>query len=237
MENIVLLTAAGKSSRMHQEIPKQFIHVHNKPIIIYTMEVFERNPLIDAIAVVTLESWKDFIHVYAKQFNITKLKWIVSGGSTGQESIYNGLQAIKKDCALSDVVLVHDGNRPLVSDDIISDSLSVFRKHGSAVAAIPCVEAVFKSIDKKSSSISIPREELFRTQTPHTYTLEKLLWAHNIAKERGIVNTAASCTLMQSLGETIWLSKGSEKNIKLTTVDDIDIFMALLAAKRSNWLK
>ncbi len=235
--NIALLTAAGSGSRMHQDIPKQFIHIDNKPIIIYTMEAFQRNPQIDAIIVITLDSWKDFIWAYAKQFDITKLKWVVTGGETGQESIYNGLKTLEKECAGSDVVLVHDGNRPLISDDIIADSLSVFKKHGSAVAAIPCVEAVFKSADGCSSNVSIPREELLRTQTPHTYTLEKLLWAHREAGKRALVNTTASCTLMQMLGETVWFSKGSEKNIKLTTVDDIDIFQTYLEKKPPAWIK
>ena len=235
--NIALLTAAGSGSRMHQDIPKQFLHIDNKPIILYTMEAFQRNPQIDAILVVTLDTWKDFVWTYAKQFGITKLRWVVSGGVTGQESIFNCLKALAYDCDPTDVVLVHDGNRPMVSDDIIADSLSTFRKYGSAVAAIPCMEAVFKSVDGQSSDISIPREELFRTQTPHTYTLEKLLWAHAEAEKKKIKNTAASCTLMQALGERVYLSKGSEKNFKLTTLDDIDIFLAFLHDPGMAWLK
>lgn len=235
--NIALLTAAGSGSRMHQDIPKQFLHVDNKPIIIYTMQAFENNPQIDAIIVVTMDSWKDFIWAYARQFNITKLRWVVSGGATGQESIHNGLMALKEMCEPTDVVLVHDGNRPLITNDIIADSLSTFSKYGSAVAAIPCTEAVFKSADGLSSTISIPREQLFRTQTPHTYTLGKLLWAHKQAAERNITNTTASCTLMQALGETVYLSKGSEKNFKLTTTDDLDIFRAFLNNGELTWLK
>lgn len=235
--NIALLTAAGSGTRMHQDIPKQFIHVENKPIIIYTMEAFQNNPQIDAIIVVTLDTWKDFIWAYAKQFNITKLKWVVSGGLTGQESIRNGLIQLQQDCSPDDVVMIHDGNRPLISEDVIADSLSTFKTYGSAVAAIPCVEAVFKSGDGLASTISIPREELFRTQTPHTYTLGKLLWAHEEAAAQGIENTTATCTLMQALGETIYLSKGSEKNFKLTTIDDFDIFRAFLNDKRITWMK
>lgn len=235
--NIALLTAAGSGSRMHQDIPKQFLHVDNKPIIIYTMQAFENNPQIDAIVVVTMDSWKDFIWAYAKQFNITKLRWVVSGGATGQESIHNGLMALKETCEPTDVVLVHDGNRPLITNDIIADSLSTFSKYGSAVAAIPCTEAVFKSADSLSYTISIPREQLFRTQTPHTYTLGKLLWAHEQAAERNITNTTASCTLMQALGETVYLSQGSEKNFKLTTTDDLDIFRAFLNNGELAWLK
>ena len=126
----------------------------------------------------------------------------------------------------------------MVSSEIISNSLATFKKHGSAVAAIPCVEAVFRSSDDGiSSTVSIPREQLFRTQTPHTYTLGKLLWAHDEAKKRNITETAASCTLMQSLGEVVYFSQGSEENLKITTVDDIMIFKALLNTKKDNWLK
>lgn len=235
--NIALLTAAGVGTRMHQNIPKQFLHVENKPVIIYTMEAFQNNSQIDAIIVITLNTWKDFVWTYAKQFNITKLKWVVSGGTTGQESIKNGLVELSKHCEPSDVVLIHDGNRPLISDDIISDSLSTFRAHGSAVAAVPCVEAVFKSSDGCFSDTMIPREELYRTQTPHTYTLGKLLWAHAQADEQGIGNTAATCALMQQLGETVYFSCGSEKNLKVTTLDDLEIFHALLGGRNDSWLK
>lgn len=159
------------------------------------------------------------------------------GSRMGQDSIRNGLEAIAKDCPRDTIVMIHDGNRPMVDNNIISDSLAVFKKHGSAVAVIPCTEAIFRSEDGKTSNISIPREALQRTQTPHTYTLEKLLWAHEQAKEKGITNTAASCTLMHALGETVYFSRGSEKNFKLTTLDDLEIFNAFLAAEKNHWLK
>ena len=160
--NIVVLTAAGSGTRMHQDIPKQFIHVDNKPIIVYTMEAFENHPSIDAIVVVTLESWKEVLYAYAKQFNISKLKIVVDGGSTGQESIYNGLKAAEKVYGTDgNTIIIHDGNRPLVSNEIISDALATYKQWGSAVAAIPCVEAVFSSEDGIHAKNSIPREELF----------------------------------------------------------------------------
>lgn len=235
--NIALLTASGTGSRMGQDIPKQFLHVKDKPVIIYTLERFQNNPQVDAIVLVTLPNWFGFVWAYAKQFGITKLKWVVAGGATGQESIYNGLVAVAEECPMDSVIMIHDGNRPMVDNNMINDSLAVFKKHGSAVAVIPCTEAVFKSADGADSNVSIPREELWRTQAPHTYTLEKLLWAHGEAKKRGITGTAASCTLMYALGETVYFSRGSEKNIKLTTLDDMEIFNALLAAEKSNWLK
>lgn len=226
--NIALLTAAGSGTRMHSEIPKQFMHINNKPVILYTMEAFQKNISIDAIIVVTLESWKEVIWAYAKEYGITKLKWVVAGGETGQESIYKGLIALKEECSSQDVVMIHDGNRPMISDEIIEDSLSVFREKGGAIAAIPCIEAIYKSKDGESSKTSLDRQEMYRTQTPHTYTLEKLLWAHEQAKIRNIENTTATCVLMSELGEEVFFSNGSEKNLKLTSKDDIDIFSALL---------
>ncbi len=235
--NIALLTAAGMGTRMKQDIPKQFIHVDNKPVIIYTMEAFQRHPSIDAIIVVTLDSWKEVLSAYAKQFNITKLKWIVSGGKTGQESIYKGLMKLKKECSEDDVVLIHDGNRPLVSSEIISDSLSVYKKHGNAVAVIPCVEVVFESDNKEKSMVSLDRDKLFRTQTPHTYTLKDIISYHEQAKEKGISGTAASPVLLKELGHESYFSKGSEENLKITTLDDLKIFKALLATTQDSWIK
>lgn len=235
---VALLTAAGTGSRMGQDIPKQFMHVENKPIIIHTMEAFQNHPGIEAIMVVTLPSWIDVLKAYANQFNITKLKWVIAGGSTGQESIKNGLMKLRGELNEDDIIMVHDGNRCMVSSEIISNSLAIFKARGSAVAAVPCVEAVFRSGDDGvSSTVSIPREQLFRTQTPHTYTLGKLMWAHEEAEKRNIKNTAASCTLMQELGEIVYFSKGSEENIKITTVDDMMIFKALLHTKKDSWLK
>ncbi len=226
--NIALLTAAGTGTRMHTEIPKQFLHIRNKPVILYTMEAFQKHPQIDSILVVTLDAWKEMIWAYARQYGVTKLKWVVEGGSNGQESIRKGLQMLEKECGLEDAIMVHDGNRPLVSDEIISDSIAVYHSRGSAVAAIPCIEAIYRSSDGERSSLSFDRRELYRTQTPHTYSLGKLLWAHRQAEKKQIRNTTATCTLMTLLGEEVYFSGGSEKNLKLTTAEDVEIFEALL---------
>lgn len=236
--NVALLTAAGSGTRMHQDIPKQFIHVDNKPVIIHTLEAFQKHPSIDAIMVVTLDSWTDVLWAYAKQFNISKLKWVIPGGKTGQESIFNGLNTLSREVNVdSTIVMIHDGNRPLISSEIISDSLATFRKYGSAVAVIPCTEVVFESENGYSSCVSTEREKLFRTQTPHTYKLEEILAAHKEAKEKGIENTAASCMLMKELGKMTYFSKGSEENLKITTLDDLKIFKALLHTKQDSWIK
>lgn len=237
MSNIVILTAGGKGTRTHQDIPKQFLSVENKPIIVYTLEAFQEHPNIDEICVSILEGWEQILWAYAKQFNITKLKYVVTGGDTGQESIFNGLKAIREYHTDEDVVIIHDGNRPMVAQDVITDNLVKQKLYGSAVASIPCTEVVFVSQNKIDSNESIQREYLQRTQTPHSYYLGELWNAHLYANENNIKNMAASCELMETLGKKTFFSKGSEKNLKITTVEDIEIFKALLHAKRDEWIK
>ena len=237
MATIAILTAGGTGTRTHQDIPKQFLSVDNKPIIVYTLEAFQQHPQIDEICVAMLSGWDQILRAYARQFNITKLKYVVIGGATGQESIYNSLSAIRRDHKDEDVVVVHDGNRPMVSQDMITDNLVKQKQYGSAVAAIPCTEVVFVSENKIDADTSIPRENLQRTQTPHAYRLGDLWAAHQAAKEKGITNTAASCSLMEALGKKTYFSQGSEKNLKITTVEDIEIFKALLHAKNDTWIK
>ena len=237
MATIAILTAGGIGSRTHQDIPKQFLNVENKPIIIYTLEAFQQHPNIDEICVAILEGWEQILWAYAKQFNITKLKYVVTGGATGQESIFNGLRAVKARHKDDDIVVIHDGNRPMVSQDMITDNLVKQKQFGSAVATIPCTEVVFVSENKIDSDKSIPRENLQRTQTPHSYYLGELWEAHMQAKQKGLVNMAASCSLMEAPGKKTYFSQGSEKNLKITTVEDIEIFKALLAAKKDEWIK
>lgn len=234
---VALIIAGGSGNRMGQDIPKQFINVYDKPVIVYTLAAFQNHPSVDLIEVVCLDGWHEILWAYAKQFNITKLKWVVSGGATGQESICNGLQKLKKELLPEDIVMIHDANRPMVSAEIISNNLATFHKNGSAITAVQCVEAVLRSTDGVSSDAFIPREQIYRTQTPQTLTLGKLLWAHSEAKKRQITNATATCTLLQQLGEKVWFSKGSDENVKITTPDDLMIFKALLNTKRNSWLK
>lgn len=237
MSNVALLIAGGSGNRMHQDIPKQFITVNERPVIVYTLEAFERHPEIDAIAVVCIEGWEQVLWAYAKQFNITKLKYVVQGGVNGQDSIRNGVFELEKNFSPDDIVLIHDAIRPMVSAEIISDNIRVAIEHGNAITVIPCAEAMLQTEDGVVSSGSYPRDRLKRTQTPHAFHIGDICDLHRRALEAGITNSVASCTLMIEMGEQVYFSSGSEKNIKLTTVEDIDIFKALLAAKRSDWLK
>ena len=237
MANIGLIIAGGSGARMHQDIPKQFLTVNEKPVIVYTLEAFERHPEIDAIAVVCIEGWENVLWAYAKQFNITKLKYVAPGGANGQGSIRNGVFELEKHFASDDLVLIHDAIRPMVSSEIISDCIRVATKHGNAITVIPCAEAMIVTDDGVSSDNSYPRDQLKRTQTPQAFRLGEICDLHRSALEQGITNSVASVTLMIEMGRKVYCSAGSEKNIKLTTVDDIDIFKALLFAKRSEWLK
>ncbi|MBR6985665.1 MAG: 2-C-methyl-D-erythritol 4-phosphate cytidylyltransferase [Ruminococcus sp.] len=237
MAYIGLLIAGGSGNRMHQDIPKQFITVHERPVIVYTLEAFQNHPEIDAIAVVCIEGWEQVLRAYAKQFNIDKLKYVITGGKNGQDSIRNGVYELEKHYSSDDIVLIHDAIRPMVSAEIISDCIAKTRKYGNAIAVIPCAEAMMQTEDGKVSTGSYPRDNLKRTQTPQGFALGKICDLHRRALEAGITNSVASCTLMIEMGEQVNFSTGSEKNIKLTTVEDIDIFKALLKAKRSDWLK
>ena len=237
MASIGLLIAGGSGNRMHQDIPKQFITVNERPVIVYTLEAFEHHPEIDAIAVVCIEGWENVLWAYAKQFNITKLQYVVPGGKNGQGSIRNGVYELEKHFNKDDIVIVHDAIRPMVSAEIISDNIRVCREFGNATTVIPCAEAMMQTEDGVVSTGSYPRDRLKRTQTPQAFYIGDICDLHRRALKAGITNSVASCTLKIEMGEQVYFSTGSEKNIKLTTVEDIDIFKALLAAKRPDWLK
>lgn len=230
--NIALIIAGGRGMRMGQEIPKQFLTVADKPVIAYTLEAFQKHPDVDVIAVVCVEGWDSILAAYARQYGITKLRHIIPGGTNGQGSIRNGVFELEKHYSPDDLVLVHDAIRPMVSQDIISGCIATAREHGSAIVTIPCQEAMLETEDQISTHSTYPREKLKRTQTPQGFALGRLADAHRRALEKGITNSVASCTLMVELGETIYFCAGSEKNIKLTTPDDMEIFKALLQLER-----
>lgn len=235
--NIALIIAGGVGQRMGQDIPKQFINVDNIPVIVYTMAAFQKHPEIDAIEIVCVDGWHEVLYAYAKQFGISKLENVVSGGKTGQDSIRNGLYDIaKRHNDDNDLVLIHDAIRPLLSEEIISDNIRVCKEHGNAITVIPCNAAMLKTYDGIHSETQVPRDNLKETQTPQTFFLKDIIAAHKEALEKGIVASVASCTMYIELGRKLYMCKGSEKNIKLTTVEDVEIFKALLNAKKDMWL-
>lgn len=237
--NIALIIAGGSGHRMNQDIPKQFINVYDKPVIIYTLEGFQRHPEIDAIEVVCLDGWHDILMAYAKQFNISKLKWVVSGGNSGQESIRNGVFNLEGKCSENDIIIIHDGIRPLIDDTVLSDVIIKCHKYGNAVTSMPYNEQIFKVKDEISTIEYIPRETLRRVATPQAYKFGKLDWAYHEAFQKGIGIHGSSYTntMMVDLGETLYFAVGSDKNIKLTTKDDLEVFKAYLKLEKDSWLK
>lgn len=237
MKNIALIIAGGVGNRMHQDIPKQFLTVNEIPIIVYTLKAFEKHPEIDVIVVVCITGWEHALWAYAKQFNISKLEAIVNGGPNGQDSIRNGIKDIAtRHSSSDDIVLIHDAIRPMVSSEIISDNIRICRKYGNATTVIPCNTAMLISEDNIVSQTQLQRDSVKMTQTPQSFFVNDLLVAHQEALDKGITASVASCTMFIELGRKVYLSRGSEKNLKITTTDDIDIFKALLTTRKDEWM-
>ena len=235
--NIALILAGGYGSRTAQDIPKQFMNVYEKPLIIYTLEKFQNHPEIDGIAVVCLDGWHEVLRAYARQYHITKLRWIVSGGSNGQDSTQKGIEALRDVCGEEDIVLVHDAIRPFITSEVLTDAIVKCRQFGSGLSAVRCQETIVRTEDGLEGSESIDRKEIMRVQTPQAYLYGKAKWAYEEAERRGITNEVYINTLMIHLGETVHFSLGTEKNVKITTVDDLELFKALLRMKREDWIK
>lgn len=241
MSNIAIIIAGGSGNRMGQDIPKQFINVHDKPIIIYTLESFEKHPLVDAIEVVCIDGWHDVLKAYARQFNISKLKWVVSGGDTGQESIRNGVYNLEGKVNNDDIIIIHDGIRPLVESSVLTDVINKCSKYGNAVTSLPYNEQIFVINDNDSNTTSkyIKRETLRRVATPQAYNFQLIDSKYHEAYEKqiGIFGSSYTNTMMVELGETLHFASGSDKNIKITTKDDLEMFKAYLNTEKDNWLK
>lgn len=239
--NIAILIAGGSGKRMGQDIPKQFINVYDKPVLLYTIESFERHPQIDAIEVVCIDGWHDVLRAYARQFNISKLKWIVSGGASGQESIRNGVYNLEGKVQPDDIIVIHDGIRPLVDASVLTDVLVKAQKYGNAVTSMPYNEQIFIINPDESSTTKqyIPRETLRRVSTPQAYRFDLLDEKYHEAFEKkiGIYGSSYTNTMMVELGVTLHFAAGSDKNIKLTTKDDLELFKAYLKADKDTWLK
>ena len=237
--NIAIIIAGGSGHRVGQDIPKQFINVYDKPILIYTLEGFQSHPQIDEIGVVCLDGWHDVVRAYAKQFNIDKLKWIISGGETAQESIREGVHNLEGKCRDDDTIIIHDGIRPLVDDFVLSDVIMKCEKYGNAVTALPYNEQIFVADDEVSTVRYIPRESLRRVATPQAYKYGRLKKAYHEAFEKkiGIYGSSYTNTMMVELGERLYFANGSDKNIKITTKDDLELFKTYLKMEKDNWLK
>ena len=240
--NVAIIIAAGSGHRMGQDIPKQFINVFDKPVLIYTLEGFQKHPMVDAIEVVCLEGWESVVWAYAKQFGIDKLKWIVKGGNSGQESIRNGVFNLEGKLSEDDIVIVHDGIRPLIEPFVLTDVIEKATQFGNAVTSMPYNEQIFVVSEDDSSTTTkyIPRETLRRVSTPQAYRFALLDEKYHEAfeKEIGIFGSSYANTMMVELGVRLHFAAGSDKNIKLTTKDDLELFKGYISKEQKDeWLK
>jgi len=233
--NIAVIFAGGVGSRMHsKDRPKQFLEMYNKPIIIHTLEFFEKHSEIDAIVVVCVEDWIPYFETLLYKFRIEKVKKVVPGGKTGQLSIYNGLKAAKE-LSKDDksIVLIHDGVRPLISEKLITDNINAVKKFGNSITS-GIVKETIVEIDDNSDILLVPDRAHSRVaKAPQSFYLNDILNSHNKALSEGITNFIDSCSMMQYYGYKLHMTDGPYENIKITTPDDFYTMRAILEAKEN----
>ena len=236
--NIAVIFAGGSGQRMHsRDIPKQFLEMHGKPIIIYTLELFEKHPEIDAIVIACKEDWIEYLEKLLYKYRTEKVKKIVPGGETGQMSIYNGLVAAQEvSMGEETIVLVHDGVRPLINQKVISDNIESVKIHGSAITTAIVKETILV-VNDGEVIINVPDRAKSRVaKAPQSFWLKDILAAHNRAQKEGMFDCIDSCTMMKMYGYPLYLVDGPYENIKITTPDDFYTMRALLDAQEDEQL-
>ncbi len=234
--NIGIIFAGGVGTRMHtKEKPKQFLELYNKPIIIHTIEHFEKNNEIDAIIVSCVKEWIDYLSNILYKFRIEKVKKIVEGGSSGQLSIYNGLKAAKVLTGNEkSIVLIHDGVRPLISSELLSQNIACVKKFGNAITS-GIVKETIVIVDEKLNVEQVPARVNSRVaKAPQSFWLDDILSVHEQALKDGLRDSIDSCTLMKQYGKKLHMIDGPYENIKITTPDDFYTMRALLEAKENS---
>ena len=227
--NIVVIFAGGTGRRMHTTSrPKQFLEYHGKPIIIYTLELFDNHPMIDGIVVACVEEWIPFLEKMLKKFEINKVLKIVAGGETGQDSIYHGLVAAREiSKGEDDIVLIHDGVRPLITEQTITDNIEMVQKVGSCITCIPATETFI--VSQEDGGLEIPtRANSLIARAPQSFYLKDILEAHERAKAEGKNDFIDSCSMMHHYGHKLGKVIGPMENIKITTPTDYFIFKAMV---------
>ncbi|MDE7414641.1 MAG: 2-C-methyl-D-erythritol 4-phosphate cytidylyltransferase [Muribaculaceae bacterium] len=227
-KNIAVIFAGGAGRRMKTvSKPKQFLELNGKPVIIYTLELFDNHPLIDGIVVVCLRDWIPFLHKQLKKFEINKVGSVVPGGTTGQESIYFGLRQAKETYGEDCIVLIHDGVRPLITEQTITDNIEATDKFGNAITCVEATETFV--VTQKDGSLEIPsRADSLIARAPQTFRLSDILAAHEEARRTGKDDFIDSCSMMSYYGHKIHTILGPVENIKITTPTDFFVFRAMV---------
>lgn len=231
--NNVLIFAGGAGRRMNSRSkPKQFLKLYGKEIIIHTLENFQNHPEVDNIVVVCIKGWITYLQKLLAQYGMDKVRLIVAGGKTGQESIYNGLCALSDFAPEDSVVLVHDGVRPFVTDTLISDCIKSVKKNGSAITVTPATETIVELDGKKINNIT-DRSKCYLAKAPQCFYLGQLMAAHEKAIKDGNTNMIDSASLMRHYGHKLFVVPGAADNIKITTPADFYTFRALYDAREN----
>lgn len=222
-----LILAGGMDAQFEMDIPKQFVNVNNRPLIIYTLEKFQKHPEIDDIIIVCLDGWQEMVRAYVKQFNITKTTKILLGGRDAQESTYRGLEYLKQFMGAGDIVVVHDSIRPLVTESIISKSIRMCRKRGMGVAATYIRDTIMRSADGKEGYESMNRYLIMKVQTPQAFDFSYIWEMHNKAIAQGKTGAWDNSYMLDSIGEKVIFSEGSDLNLRINSTEDVAMFWAL----------
>ena len=228
MKAIAILLAGGIGSRIGTAMPKQFLTVANKPVIIHTLSALERNPQIDGIVVVCVKGWEQYLQTLLDQFNIQKVIGIVEGGINGHGSTKNALFFLKDKIAESDIVLVHDAVRPILPQQVLNDLLKTAKEHGNAVAAACCYETLIFTEDGRSGDRDLSRDAVVRAQTPQAYCYGTLLSLYENAERDGIDDFEYANRAMIHYGKRLYFSQGFANNIKITKKEDLPLCEALM---------
>ncbi len=218
--NVAVIFAGGIGARMNSRaVPKQFLEIHGKPIIIHTLEHFDSHPDIDGIAIAILAEYRDHLEQLLRRYGIGKVRWIVGGGTTGQLSRHNALSAVAQDCPQDTIVLIHDGVRPLINATLVSANIESVVAHGSGITCTKFNETIVSSLDYHIDAV-IPRERVYAAQAPQSFRLGEILSLYDRATAEGEYDSIDSCSLMHRYGRTVYRVEGPASNIKITTAQD-----------------
>ncbi len=233
MKNVGLIFAGGVGSRMNsKQRPKQFLEIYNKPIIVHTIEHFEKNPEIDAVVVVCVEDWIEYFNSLVYKFRLDKVVKVVPGGESGQLSIYNGLKAAKEIVSNEEaIVLIHDGVRPLINSELLSKNIACVKQFGSSITSAIVKETIVEIFDDGEIKNVPDRAHSRVAKAPQCFWLNDILETHEKALAEGKKDFIDSCSMMQYYGYRLHMTDGPYENIKITTPDDFYTMRAILQVK------
>lgn len=228
MKNYVIILAGGIGSRLGGPMPKQFLSLNDKPVIVHTLENFERNKNIDGIIIVCVRDWISYLKEILLEYKISKVIDIVEGGETGHDSTRNGIFSLREKLSSDDYIIIHDAARPILPQAAIDEMLKVAHDKGNASLAIPCYETVIYTDDGSSGDKQLDRCKIMRIQTPQTYRYGEILPLYDMAEKENKHDFVYADLVLIYYGKTVYFSKGFTNNIKITRKEDIPLCKALM---------